>query len=75
MEESAQQNMQDFGAHGIANTLNNMAKQRYKATGPRLLALEQLPGCCKHAVGVCDDEEKAGRADDGAAGAAGGGDI
>ena len=35
----------------------------------------QLAGHCKHAVGVCDDEDKAGRADDGAAGAAGRGDI
>jgi hypothetical protein len=35
----------------------------------------QLAGYCKHAVGVCDDGDKAGGADDGAAGAAGGGDI
>jgi hypothetical protein len=35
----------------------------------------QLAGHCKHAVGVCDDGDKAGGADDGAAGAAGGGDI
>ena len=35
----------------------------------------QLAGGCKHAVGVCDDGDKAGGADDGAAGAAGGGDI
>ena len=34
-----------------------------------------LAGCCQHAVGVCDDIEKAGGADDGAAGAAGRGDI
>jgi hypothetical protein len=35
----------------------------------------QLAGCCKHAVGVCDDGEKARGVDDGAAGGAGGGDI
>jgi hypothetical protein len=29
----------------------------------------QLAGCCKHAVGVCDDGDKAGGADDEAAGA------
>ena len=29
----------------------------------------QLAECCKHAVGVCDDGDKAGAADDGAAGA------
>jgi len=34
----------------------------------------QLAGCCKHAVGVCDGD-KAGGANDGAAGEAGGGDI
>ena len=34
--ESALQNMHDFGTQGIANT-----KQRYKATGPLLLALER----------------------------------
>ena len=33
--------MQDFGAQGIANTLHIMAKQRYHATGPLLLALER----------------------------------
>ncbi len=37
--------------------------------------LRRLTGGCKHAVGVCDDGDKAGGADDGAAGAAGGGDI
>jgi hypothetical protein len=41
LEESALQNMQDFGAQEIANTLHIMAKQRYKATGPLLLALER----------------------------------
>ena len=41
LEESALQNMQDFGAQGIANTLHIMAKQRYKAKSPVLLALEQ----------------------------------
>jgi hypothetical protein len=35
----------------------------------------QLAGHCKHAVGVCDDGDKAGGADDGAAGATGGGNI
>ena len=35
----------------------------------------QLAECCKHAVGVCDDGDKAGEADDGAAGAAVEGDI
>ncbi len=39
LEVSALQNIQDFGAQGIANTLHIMAKQRYKATGPLLLAL------------------------------------
>jgi hypothetical protein len=34
----------------------------------------QLAGCSKHAVGVSDDEDKAGRADDGATGGTGGGD-
>jgi hypothetical protein len=34
----------------------------------------QLAGGCEHAVGVCDNGEKAGGADDGAAGAAGGAD-
>ena len=41
LEESALQNMQDFGAQEIANTLHIMAKQRYKASGPLLLALER----------------------------------
>ena len=41
LEESALQNMQDFGAQGIASTLHIMAKQKYKATGPLLLALER----------------------------------
>ena len=41
LEESALQKMQDFGAREIANTLHIMAKQRYKATGPLLLALER----------------------------------
>jgi hypothetical protein len=41
LEESALQNMQDFGAQEIFNTLQIMAKQRYKATGPLLLALER----------------------------------
>ena len=40
-EESALQNMQDFGAQEVANTLHIMAKQRYKATSPLLLALER----------------------------------
>ena len=35
----------------------------------------QLAGCCKHAVGVRDDGDKAGGADDGSAAAAVGGDI
>jgi hypothetical protein len=35
----------------------------------------QLAGCGKHAVGVCDDGDKARGADDGAAGTAGGGDM
>ena len=33
--------MLDFGAQQIANTLHIIAKQRYKATGPLLLALER----------------------------------
>ena len=37
----ALQNMQDCGAQGIANTLHIIVKQRYNATGPRLLALER----------------------------------
>jgi hypothetical protein len=41
LEGSALQNMQDFGAQQIANTLHIMAKQRYRATGPLLLALER----------------------------------
>ena len=41
LEESAMQKMQDFGAKQIASTLHIMAKQRYKATGPLLLALER----------------------------------
>ena len=41
LEESALQNMQDFGAQAMANTLHIMAKQRYKATGPLLVALER----------------------------------
>ena len=32
--------MLDFGAQQIANTLHIMAKHRYTATGPLLLALE-----------------------------------
>ena len=85
LEESALQNMQDFGARHIANTLHIVAK-RYKPTGNLLLALERPAEaisvefnsqavCFKHSVGVCDDGDKAGEADDGAAGAAGGGDI
>ncbi len=35
----------------------------------------QLAGGSEHAGGVCEDEDKAGGADDGAAGAADGGDI
>ena len=42
LEESALQNMKDFGARQIANTLHIMAKQRYTVTGPLLLALERL---------------------------------
>ena len=41
LEESALQKMQDFEAQHIANTLHIMAKQRYKSTGPLLLALER----------------------------------
>jgi hypothetical protein len=41
LEESALQNMQDFRAQQIANTLHIIAKQRYKATGPLLLALQR----------------------------------
>jgi hypothetical protein len=41
LEEAALQKMQDFGAQQIASTLHIMAKQRYKATGPLLLALER----------------------------------
>jgi hypothetical protein len=40
LEQSALQNMPDFDARGIANTLHIMAKQRYKTKGPLLLALE-----------------------------------
>jgi hypothetical protein len=77
--------MQEFGAQEIANTLHILAKEKDKATGSLLLALErraeaisrgvQLAGGCKHAVVVCDNGVKAGGADDGAAGGAGGGDI
>jgi hypothetical protein len=41
LEETALDNMQDFEAQGIANTLHVMEKQWYKATGPLLLALER----------------------------------
>ncbi len=41
LEESAMQNMQDFGPQQIASTLHIMAKQRYKARGHLLLALER----------------------------------
>ena len=41
LDECALHNMQDFGAREIANTLHIMAKQRYKATGPLLLAMER----------------------------------
>ncbi len=43
LEESALQNIQDFADQQIANTLHIMTKQRYKATGPLLLALERRP--------------------------------
>jgi hypothetical protein len=33
--------------------------------------LNSQDGCCKYAAGVCDDVDKAGGSDDGAAGAAG----
>ena len=112
LEESALQNIHDFGSQGIANTLHIMAKQRhYKPIENLLLALEgraevisgevnsqhvantlwafatmgrkpgaddgaaggavggdirgvQLAGCCKHAVGVCNNGQRAGGADD-----------
>ncbi len=35
----------------------------------------QVAECCKHALGVCNNGDKAEGADDGASGAAGGGDI
>ncbi len=35
----------------------------------------QVAGCCKHAVDVCDDGDKAGGSDDGASGAADGDDT
>jgi hypothetical protein len=41
LEVSALQNMQDFGAQEIANTLHIMAKQRHKVTDTRMLALER----------------------------------
>ena len=40
LEESALQNMQEFGAREIVSTLHIMAKQRYKATGPLLLVMQ-----------------------------------
>ena len=42
LEESALQNIHDFGSQGIANTLHIMAKQRhYKPIGNLLLSLER----------------------------------
>ncbi len=41
LEVSALQNMKDFGTQEIDNTLHIMAKQRYKATIPLMLALER----------------------------------
>jgi hypothetical protein len=35
----------------------------------------RMYSCCKHAVGACDNGDKARGEDDGAAGAAGGSDI
>ncbi len=41
LEESALQNIHNFGAQGIANTLHIMAKHKYKDSGPLLLSLER----------------------------------
>jgi hypothetical protein len=72
-------------AQEISNTLHILVKQRYKATGALLLALERRTEVISGefnsenvvntlwALGVCDDGDKAGGADDGAAGAAAGG--
>ena len=48
---------------------------RAGAAGGGVMRGVQLAGGCKHAVVACDDGNKAGGADDGAAGAADRGDI
>ena len=53
----------------MANILHIMAKKRYTtcllpragAAGGGDIRGVQLAGCCKHAVGVCDDGGKANR--------------
>ncbi len=71
----------EFNSRDVANTLWTFATMGRKP-GERMMGqLEgrveaisgqfiQLAGCCEHALSVCDNGEKAGGADDGAAGGA-----
>jgi hypothetical protein len=81
---TALQNMHDFGSKVLQHS-TIMAKQRHYepienllwpwSVGRRRYQGSSTHRCCKHAVGVCDNGEKAGGADDGSGGGAGGGDI
>ena len=61
--------------HMMAIAIQDLPFARAGAAGGGDIRGVQLAECCKHAVGVCNNGDKAAGADDGSSGAAGGGDI